>query len=335
MRLRSRLTSSPGLSPRVRGNLPAALGEEGRPGSIPACAGEPGRRSSAPATWRVYPRVCGGTLPSAARDFATAGLSPRVRGNHFRDRRPRLRGGSIPACAGEPWRERPGERRAGVYPRVCGGTIAHRDVRFGVQGLSPRVRGNPACPARPPTAWGSIPACAGEPGWSGPRGTGARVYPRVCGGTGHAEVGPAHPGGSIPACAGEPASVAARRATDRVYPRVCGGTRDVSAEEHLTQGLSPRVRGNRSITHDLREISGSIPACAGEPAPAGAGASAGRVYPRVCGGTGRLEESWNSPTGLSPRVRGNRIAFAARRGPRGSIPACAGEPTTCSAPTAP
>jgi len=51
------------------------------------------------------------------------------------------------------------------------------------QGLSPLARGNPSTKYPAPAAWGSIPACAGEP----PRlahGDGLRgVYPRLRGGT--------------------------------------------------------------------------------------------------------------------------------------------------------
>ena len=51
-----------GLSPRVRGN---PVMEEARrldDGSIPACAGEPVGVGQLVAAFRVYPRVCGGTL---------------------------------------------------------------------------------------------------------------------------------------------------------------------------------------------------------------------------------------------------------------------------------
>ncbi len=127
---------------------------------------------------------------------------------------------------------------------MCGGTQAN-DARSRVlNGLSPRVRGNPQrCCGWPSTA-GSIPACAGEPpAGETPRG-GTWVYPRVCGGTdgdspaGRAEVGLSPrvrgnpPGvhqadgcpGSIPACAGEPASLDSTPTAREVYPRVCGGT---------------------------------------------------------------------------------------------------------------
>ena len=54
-------------------------------------------------SFRVYPRVCGGTTIDNANTMAIFGLSPRVRGNP-----PRISSGaailrSIPACAGEPY----------------------------------------------------------------------------------------------------------------------------------------------------------------------------------------------------------------------------------------
>ena len=112
-------------------------------------------------------------------------------------------------------------------------------------------------------------------------------------------------------------------------------------------GLSPRVRGNPARAMAAGEIIGSIPACAGEPAPTGPhwhytavyprvcggtdrtacpSTSAGRVYPRVCGGTAGFWPGSKTTLGLSPRVRGNlRRRHLPRRLLR-SIPACAGEP---------
>ena len=56
---------------------------------------------------------------------------------------------------------------------------------------------------------------------------------------------------------------------------------------------------------DLRY--GSIPACAGEPLPWLPRSSPRWVYPRVCGGTICGAEPMTVTSGLSPRVRGNRI----------------------------
>ena len=74
--------------------------------------------------------------------------------------------GSIPACAGEPRRERAGKQGQGL-------------------GLSPRVRGNRIGLDFVPLIEGSIPACAGEPF----RRSSPKTNPSS---------------GSIPACAGEP-----------------------------------------------------------------------------------------------------------------------------------
>ena len=91
-------------------------------------------------------------------------------------------------------------------------------------------------------------------------------------------------------------------------------------------GLSPRVRGNRSLAPSNRLDTGSIPACAGEPANNPSMATTSGVYPRVCGGTADISSGMSPCQGLSPRVRGNRRQRPMGESGRGSIPACAGEP---------
>ena len=260
-----------------------------------------------PVLYRVYPRVCGGTQAHPVIPALTTGLSPRVRGNQEILAVVAQRPGSIPACAGEP------------LPR---GLQRHEQ--------------------------GSIPACAGEPG-PRPTPTGRPwVYPRVCGGTlltllrvaddkglsprvrGNLvlRIAAIEPPGSIPACAGEPLIGSAIDHDPAVYPRVCGGTVLRLSRTFVEAGLSPRVRGNPSAADPSGPKKGSIPACAGEPTerrhlwrPQG-------VYPRVCGGTPPKPQSASSTTGLSPRVRGNRMRKMRPLLGSGSIPACAGEPAT-------
>ena len=101
------------------------------------------------------------------RDQVDFGLSPRVRGNQTEDGESPTLGGSIPACAGEPRRFLGVLGRDAVYPRVCGGTNDIGLPDTGVEGLSPRVRGNPIMMDVTPKSKGSIPACAGEPGSNG------------------------------------------------------------------------------------------------------------------------------------------------------------------------
>ena len=215
-----------------------------------------------------------------------------------------------------------------------------------MKGLSPRVRGNRRRVREAHWTARSIPACAGEPPESPAHLVLRKVYPRVCGGTllAIAGVGAFHglsprvrgnpfatriarsKAGSIPACAGEPWLCWVAMGLNPVYPRVCGGTLTDDERSYDSQGLSPRVRGNRRGGGDDDAVQRSIPACAGEPSSESPSYAAERVYPRVCGGTIRWAALQGSPAGLSPRVRGNRRERWERVKQLRSIPACAGEP---------
>ena len=229
---------------------------------------------------------------------------------------------------------------------MCGGTTGRRAEGQPCGGLSPCVRGNPVSPSGAPKAWGSIPACAGEPHPADDEAVGRTVYPRVCGGTetglhvdmGHKGLSPRVRGnlslwassgrcwGSIPACAGEPITAATEAASVRVYPRVCGGTECPRATGRYARGLSPRVRGNPGYGRGEACGRGSIPACAGEPHADEPGRGLCGVYPRVCGGTSLRRPVHPHRRGLSPRVRGNPKKPLLVNEAQGSIPACAGEP---------
>ena len=230
---------------------------------------------------------------------------------------------------------------------MCGGTCARRSNSPPPRGLSPRVRGNRPLDRLGGIGTGSIPACAGEPGSSVTSPAPARVYPRVCGGTGdrfyiynreeglsprvrgNPRTGAAPEGyiGSIPACAGEPPPAHQSGGHAGVYPRVCGGTWMRLVAPLLDTGLSPRVRGNHGGAGIVLAAERSIPACAGEPRFRFGADWNCRVYPRVCGGTSISQWRRNRAQGLSPRVRGNPICSGRAPAPAGSIPACAGEPT--------
>ena len=257
--------------------------------------------------------------------------------------------GSIPACAGEPARGGGARAGAGVYPRVCGGTLLPLCTTPATRGLSPRVRGNHHGQLADEAAQGSIPACAGEPSGGICAVVICAVYPRVCGGTAPAVSGrqgrrglsprvrgnhdynpdAKSPAGSIPACAGEP---------------------DSRADFNLPPWSIPACAGEPDSRADFNLPPWSIPACAGEPPTSAVMPQPEQVYPRVCGGT-RFQGRFQPPpmvyprvcggtadfrrdaaagAGLSPRVRGNLPLAAAHGNRAGSIPACAGEPRPAS-----
>ena len=99
-------------------------------------------------------------------------------------------------------------------------------------------------------------------------------------------------------------------------------------------GLSPRVRGNPGMSGATAAMSGSIPACAGEPSLPMPALAITTVYPRVCGGTRQLRVFGSVGRGLSPRVRGNQNFWLAVVDRERSIPACAGEPESGASLTA-
>ena len=143
-----------------------------------------------------------------------------------------------------------------------------------------------------------------------------------------------HHVGSIPAHAGEPIRFIGFEYMAGVYPRACGGTSKRSTLCAILQGLSPRMRGNRTVSVDEPDGTGSIPAHAGEPSSTRRSPRSNRVYPRACGGT---EDWWAvqwTLTGLSPRMRGNRAHGHDGVQAGGSIPAHAGEPSVVSVPPA-
>ncbi len=295
----------PGLSPRLRGNLKEQANRKVQHRSIPAPAGEPKVNVVVVLVIQVYPRACGGTIYQLDMWWLPVGLSPRLRGNphHFKDYRSVPR--SIPAPAGEPVPFPPCIPPSPVYPRACGGTYRTLRNRPKPVGLSPRLRGNLPheflfylCP-------GSIPAPAGEPPAEPRLTTRSRVYPRACGGTrslvslsrralglsprlrGNHSHESVHdqPVGSIPAPAGEPSSPGGFLSIPQVYPRACGGTADILDYVICDGGLSPRLRGNRSILVSSIAAEGSIPAPAGEPSLTVLTSCYRWVYPRACGGT--------------------------------------------------
>ena len=82
-------------------------------------------------------------MEGLAHEIPEQGLSPRARGNRVVAVVDEARRGSIPACAGEPWKVWLTRYPNRVYPRVRGGTHEAQLPALREAGLSPRARGNP------------------------------------------------------------------------------------------------------------------------------------------------------------------------------------------------
>ncbi len=177
------LTGGTGPSPRMRGHLVEDDFGRNFLRSIPAYARAPYVLSRLVSNRRVHPRVCGGTWERAPRWLAGWGPSPRMRGHPDCGLGKTIMQRSIPAYAGAPFMFATRAMTAGVHPRVCGGTLMPETSGPKNGGPSPRMRGHPGEAVLDVDDGGSIPAYAGAPLLKSLNAWGARVHPRVCGGT--------------------------------------------------------------------------------------------------------------------------------------------------------
>ena len=333
-----------GPSPHARGTRTASQGRGGGSRSIPACAGNTGcaRRKCARRT--VHPRMRGEHSSARSTACSTAGPSPHARGTLdavevvVRGRR------SIPACAGNtspPWSRR---TAIAVHPRMRG---EHGQI-YGLNeedyGPSPHARGTrqARCVGQVPRR--SIPACAGntprQTWWSGtgtvhPRMRGEHASPLSgsalsSGPSPHARGTPAHaPAGttgqrSIPACAGNTPNHQPMPDPRTVHPRMRGEHFASAAWAKPIAGPSPHARGTRTKATCARRTSRSIPACAGNTAPAACPPAPCTVHPRMRGEHVKNELAPLQARGPSPHARGTRPAAVRDLAQPRSIPACAG-----------
>ena len=280
---------------------------------------------------KVYPRVGGETIPVAELRRDLQGLSPRGRGNLGPSTDPGVHDRSIPAWAGKPTPIEPMLLTRQVYPRVGGETGERLRSYLGMDGLSPRGRGNPVGRRARGGPGGSIPAWAGKPARGAGADPGPRVYPRVGGETSASAALRTSPKGLSPRGRGNPAGRAVRRGWKRSIPRVGGETAGALAAKAENAGLSPRGRGNPPRRQQRQSATGSIPAWAGKPQWIRRVEAPSEVYPRVGGETDHAHRDVPGLQGLSPRGRGNRRSAHDTATGRGSIPAWAGKPIVAKA----
>ena len=130
----------------------------------------------------------------------------------------------------------------------------------------------------------------------------------------------------IPTCVGQPRGFAVYQWIQKAYPHVCGATARERRVHYSQNGLSPRVWGNRQRERRHNPGMGPIPTCVGQPKFQGSRDNGTTAYPHVCGATAVILSRGINAAGLSPRVWGNRSAFAISGSRSRPIPTCVGQP---------
>ena len=366
-------SSQYGSSPRVRGERRASRRDLARGRIIPACAGRTVLPDDIALPTADHPRVCGANAGRVWTYLQPRGSSPRVRGEPGRQgrrvqRRQRVhhhRQRIIPACAGRTSATPSASSTPPDHPRVCGANAALAAALVSLVGSSPRVRGEPNHRNFPRPNFRIIPACAGRtsqqphgpPPWPD--------HPRACGANIHRRGRGSVNDGSSPRVRGELQSWFISQITSRIiparagrtrlrfcrgcgrpdHPRACGANDWVREFKEISDGSSPRVRGEQNAIVQLVLKLRIIPARAGRTTTTSNSTCAASDHPRACGANPfRVSHRAVTP-GSSPRVRGEldkKVSDAkaariipARAGrttsPTGSPPPATDHPRACGA----
>jgi len=154
------------------------------------------------------------------------------------------------------------------------------------------------------------------------------LHPRVRGGATTSRIGNSLSRGPSPRARGGPTIPPRGIWAWSVHPRVRGGAYNPIEGDLVLVGPSPRARGSLLSFGFRNTTPGSIPACAGEPNVWYDLLPHPEVHPRVRGGAIVLTSLEFLVSGPSPRARGSPGEIPAPLFFVGSIPACAGEPSS-------
>ena len=177
----SRLSSTSGSSPRVRGKLRSRYRHAICYRIIPARAGQTLAGSEGGTTASDHPRACGANAIVIRRSDTPPGSSPRVRGKpgglEAVDVRPRI----IPARAGQTSHQQRRLVERPDHPRACGANVVGSKTVVKFVGSSPRVRGKLRGDHFGFLADRIIPARAGQTHPAGRKRAQVPDHPRACG----------------------------------------------------------------------------------------------------------------------------------------------------------
>ena len=130
--------------------------------------------------------------------------------------------------------------------------------------------------------------------------------------------------GIIPAYAGNTGGSPSAGSAHRDHPRICGEHAVEKPTKKDYMGSSPHMRGTRLVADRVHDVTGIIPAYAGNTPCAIFRISVTRDHPRICGE--HLPQAWLAGRlpGSSPHMRGTPSLWWRVRRPAGIIPAYAG-----------
>ena len=227
----------------MRGTRTPASRESVQNGIIPAYAGNTSLSGNLEDFGGDHPRVCGEHVRNDRAIEARAGSSPRMRGTRIMVQDLSMYAGIIPAYAGNTTNDYDFDTPRRDHPRVCGEHQGGLSLLLRHGGSSPRMRGTPACRLVPE-----------RKRWD---------HPRVCGE--HFDVCDfIHViTGIIPAYAGNTGKPPMYGRYARDHPRVCGEHGQRYEHRYRQWGSSPRMRGTRFAMAGRENMSGIIPAYAG------------------------------------------------------------------------
>ena len=170
-----------GLPPRTRGSLRLVRQSDPLGGSTPAYAGITRWHSRSSRTAGVYPRVRGDHPWRSDNPVNSWGLPPRTRGSLLEMQHGVMPPRSTPAYAGITWPPAALRCSPRVYPRVRGDHAWRAFLAALDEGLPPRTRGSLEAYNEAHAARRSTPAYAGITNKEGAEFRVVLVYPRVRG----------------------------------------------------------------------------------------------------------------------------------------------------------
>ena len=230
-----------------------------------------------------------------------------MRGTLQTTRHEGLRGGIIPAHAGNTETTALASQPAEDHPRACGEHTLLLELAQTYTGSSPRMRGTRDYAREHCGVWGIIPAHAGNTHWHLLTCSLTRDHPRACGEHSASVIHAANSSGSSPRMRGTQGYVVLLWCAVGIIPAHAGNTLRIGAGWDA-DGDHPRACGEHSL--------------------AGEGLHGKLVdHPRACGEHATMPKRILVVAGSSPRMRGTQTRLAKRIRIIGIIPAHAGN--TC------